>query len=333
MKDKIGIYGQILFCAMLLLIAVSCESNAPKNDGDGVPTMAHPDFDADSAFAFVKAQTDFGPRVPNSAAHQQCADYLKWQLERYCDTVSVQHFRAVAYDKTVLNGQNIMGSFAPEKSLRVLLAAHWDSRHIADFDPIEKNRTLPIDGANDGASGVGVLLEVARQLSIKNPQIGVDILFFDAEDYGTPSSENLPGDWWCLGSQHWSKLCKSTGYKAEYGILLDMVGAANATFYHEQFSTFYASDVVSKVWGTANQLGFGSYFLNEASNPITDDHLYVNQLAHLKMVNIIHQDKSSHTGFPAVWHTQNDNINNIDKTTLAAVGKTVLAVIYNEVER
>ena len=316
----------ILFCSFRLTGMMSCDNK--KNKDDVVTSNVKvPEFSADSAFLYVKKQTDFGPRVPNSEAHAGCAAFLEAELARFCDTVVVQSFDVKAYDGTVLHSKNIMGRFSPENSRRIILASHWDSRPFADHDSKEANRSKPIDGANDGASGVGVLLEIARQLSMKNPGIGIDILFFDAEDYGTPSSVDLPGDWWGLGSQYWAKQAAAANYQAEFGILLDMVGASDATFYHESFSAYYASDVVSKVWGTANKLGYGQYFINEAAHPITDDHLYVNKYANIKMIDIIHQDKKSGTGFSRVWHTLDDNINNIDKNTLHVVGTTLLAVV------
>lgn len=319
----------LILCVGLAFSA--CQTD-DKNNGikDKENTVNLPAFDIDSAYAFVKKQTDFGPRVPNTQAHDDCATYLLKTMQQYCDVAISQSFNAKTYDGKIMKGQNIIASFLPEKEERILLGAHWDSRHIADYDPNPDNRNTPVDGANDGASGVGVLMEVARQLQIKNPEIGVDIIFFDVEDYGTPNSEDIPGDWWCLGSQYWSKNKHIANYTAKYGILLDMVGAANATFYHEGFSYHFAPRVVSKVWGVANRLGFGSYFINESANPITDDHYYVNMLGKIQMINIIHQDKKSNTGFYPYWHTANDNIDKIDKNTLGVVGKTILALIYEE---
>ena len=315
------------------LMILSCGEKKDKNSQDKQQnTLSAPAFDSDSAFAFVKAQTDFGPRVPNSDAHANCANYLRAKLQEFCDTVYVQQFTTKAYNGTVLHCQNLIGSFYPDKSERILLASHWDSRPMADHDAIEANRDKAIDGADDGASGVGVLLELARQLQQDRPQLGVDIIFFDAEDYGTPSGVNLPGDWWCLGSQYWSNNQHVENYNARYGILLDMVGAPDAKFYHEYFSSFFAQDIVSKVWGMAYRLGYGNYFINQQANPITDDHYYVNKLAHIKMIDIIHQDGANGTGFRSVWHTTNDNIENIDAKTLGVVGSTLRAVLKEEHE-
>jgi len=319
---------------VFMFFSISCsDSNKKKNKNIKHKEqifITAPNFDPDSAFYFVKAQTDFGPRVPNTEAHRKCAQFLQNKLEEYCDVVIVQPFTTHTFDGTKINGKNIIGSFFPEKQRRVLLAAHWDSRPFADNDPNPANRNIPIDGANDGASGVGVLLEVARQLKEKNPEIGVDIIFFDAEDWGPRMGEPETGDWWCLGAQHWARNPHVANYKADYGILLDMVGAPNAKFLQEGISMHYASKIVAKVWSKAYQLGFRDYFLNFPGNPITDDHLYVNKIARIPMINIIHQDHTTGTGFFPAWHTLQDNISNIDRNTLYVVGTTVLAVIYDE---
>jgi hypothetical protein len=330
---KINIMKKLtLFFALFVLITISCNDSKKPTTTKNKPqiTIPHPTFDPDSAFYFVKSQTDFGPRVPNTEAHRNCALFLQQKLEQYCDKVIVQPFAATTFDGTKINCKNIIGSFFPEKEKRVLLAAHWDSRPIADNDPNPANRDKPVDGANDGASSVGVLLEIARQLKEHSPEIGVDIIFFDAEDWGIPGGQRGPDDWWALGSQYWAKKTHTPNYKAEFGILLDMVGAPNAKFLQEGYSTEYAPKIVSKVWAKAFQLGFRDYFLNFPGNPIIDDHLYVNKIAKIPMINIIHQDNTTGTGFVSTWHTLQDNIDNIDKYTLYVVGTTVLAVIKDE---
>ena len=327
MRKSIIFTGCLLFAMMLI---TQCDRKKDKTPVEREYVEA-PAFDADSAFAFVKAQTDFGPRVPNSEAHEQCARYLLSALSAYCDNVMAQTFTATAYNGTKLHGTNIIGSFSPEKPRRVALSSHWDSRHVADHDPDPANRNRPIDGANDGASGVGVLLEVARQLAQKRPDIGVDIVLFDAEDYGAPEGTHAPeGEWWGLGSQYWAENPHVADYRADYGILLDMVGDANAKFRYEHFSSEYAQDILTKVWSAASKLGFGKTFVAERTHPITDDHYYVNTLGNVRMIDIIHQDDYSGTGFTSTWHTLNDNIDHIDKNTLSVVGKTLLYVIYEE---
>jgi Zn-dependent M28 family amino/carboxypeptidase len=321
--------------ATFVLFSGSCydskkntNKNIIKKEADSVTL---PNFNQDSAFHFVKMQTDFGPRVPNTEAHKKCAQFLQDKLEEYCNKVAVQSFIANTYDGVKINGKNIIGSFSPEKQKRILLAAHWDSRPFADHDTNPANKETPIDGANDGASGVGVLLEIARQLKERTPEIGVDIILFDAEDWGTRNSQNeTGGDWWCLGSQHWAKNPHTANYKADFGILLDMVGAPNAKFLQEGVSMHYAARIVAKVWSKAFKFGFKDYFLNTAGNRITDDHFYVNKIAKIPMIDIIHQDNTTGTGFTSTWHTLQDNIDSIDKYTLFVVGTTVLAVVYGE---
>jgi len=322
----------IILIIILIVLIISCNDRNKSKDkflkNEVSISISMPVFDPDSAYCFVKAQTDFGPRVPNTEAHKKCAQFLQNQLEKYCDKVFVQSFVATTFDGTKINGKNIIGSFYPENPKRILLASHWDSRPFADNDPNPANKETPIDGANDGASGVGVLLEIARQLKEKSPDMGVDIIFFDAEDWGTKNSQNETGEWWCLGSQHWAKNLHIANYKANFGILLDMVGAPSAKFLQEGVSMQYAAQTVAKVWSKAYKLGFKDYFLNIAGNQITDDHLYVNRLAKIPMIDIIHQDNTTGTGFPSTWHTLQDNISNIDKHTLYVVGTTVLGVVY-----
>ena len=212
-----------------------------------------------------------------------------------------------------------------------MLCAHWDSRPYADEDDPQHHHT-PIDGANDGASGVGVLLEIARQLQQQAPAIGIDIVFFDAEDYGTPDfyQGKHPSDSWCLGSQYWGRIPHTPDYKARFGILLDMVGAPNATFYYEYYSKETANDAMKKIWKTAESLGYGNYFVPQDGGSITDDHIYVHSFRQIPCVDIIHYDTSTNTGFVPTWHTLDDTLEHIDKSTLKAVGQTVMTVIYNE---
>ncbi|MBO7491923.1 MAG: M28 family peptidase [Bacteroidales bacterium] len=322
-----------LLCIFLLIFA-GCHRKDKQGTVDSSSSnveVVKPAFDCDSAFAFVKAQTDFGPRVLGSEAHRQCRDYLVSKLRQYCDTVYVQTFTARTYDGKQFVAENIIGSVNPTAERRIVMASHWDSRPFADQDPVPMHREEAIDGANDGASGVGVLLEVARQLSLQKPNAGIDIIFYDAEDYGPRESDNASeGEWWGLGSQYWAKNPHVDGYKADYGILLDMVGSANPKFYQEQFSTHYAPNIVQKVWGTAYSLGYANYFINQPGGVITDDHYYVNKYAHIPMIDIIHYDRVSGTGFDPVWHTSQDNIQHIDKQSLGVVGTTLLQVIKNE---
>ncbi len=336
------LYNKLFFSslfAVILLMASgsSCQSNkttakAPTTTTKMSYTQVSPQFDADSAFLFVKKQVDFGTRVPNSAAHSECGDYLVSKLQEFGAQVVEQKATLKTYDGIALNARNIIGVFNPQQEKRILLFAHWDTRPFADQEKDKIKRTQPILGANDGASGVGVLLEIARQLNKTAVDIGVDIIFFDAEDWGQPSYERsqVPGDWYCLGSQYWAKNPHTPNYRANYGILLDMVGASNATFYKEGYSVEYASNITEKIWTLASRLGYGSFFINKKGGYITDDHLAVNQHRRAPSINIIHTTQDSPHGFGSFWHTHNDNMNVIDKATLKAVGQTVLEALYTE---
>jgi len=320
---------------LLIVLFIACNPS-PKQDDTTQNVQPREivqlcDFNKDSAYYFVNKQVEFGPRVPNTKAHKDCAEFLINTLGRYTDTLIVQALSVKAYNGTLLHGQNIIGIFNPDARKRILLSAHWDSRPYADHDPNPDNRRTPIDGANDGASGVGVLLEIARQLQLNSPQIGVDIIFFDIEDYGEPDDERhlYPGENWCLGSQAWAKNPHVNNYRAQYGILLDMVGNKNAQFAKEGISRQYAPDIVENIWSRANMLGFSYYFKNIESNPITDDHLYINVIRNIPCIDIIEWDTSSGTSFFKYWHTLNDNMSNIDKETLYAVGTVVLSAVYS----
>lgn len=292
--------------------------------------LEKPNFNGDSAYVFIQQQVDFGPRFPNNEAHAKCAIYLENKLNSYGLTTQIQLGKATTFDNKNITIKNVIGEYNPSAKKRILLFAHWDSRPFADQDT--KDISKPILGANDGASGVGVLIEVARQLSISKPEIGVDIIFFDAEDYGQPSSAMRPSntDTWCLGSQYWARNMHKENYTAEYGILLDMVGSSNAYFTQEQYSRTYAPNLVRKVWKIGQQLGYQDLFINKETNFVgTDDHKYVNQIAHIPSIDIIHYDQQTGNFHPS-WHTHDDNMEVIDKYTITAVGETLLAFIQSE---
>ena len=282
-------------------------------------------FNADSAFQYVQDQVDFGPRVPGSMEHGLAANYLFHQLKRFCDTAILQNGSMPTGTGQTVAIKNIIGSFHPEKKQRVLLAAHWDTRPQADQD--KERPDEPADGANDGASGVGVLLEMARQFQMQKPDIGVDIILFDAEDMG--SSEGGQNSW-CLGSQYWSKNLHRAGYDAKYGILLDMVGAPNAVFAFEQNSVNSADWLVKHVWRIGISLGFNKYFVPYPGGYITDDHVFVSRGTGIPMIDIIHYEAGNSNGFGSYWHTHDDNMDAVSSETLNAVGLTVLKTVFEE---
>ena len=316
---------------IFLITIISCNSKQEKATiKKSKVRIEVPNFNSDSAYFFVERQVSFGPRVISSKAWDQCSKYLTNKLESYGAKVIVQQAPITTYDQKKHTLRNIIGSYSPEKNNRIALFAHWDSRHVADYDTI--NTSQPILGANDGGSGVGVLLEIARNINLKNPKIGVDIIFFDAEDYGQPENSKFPtmNDSWCLGSQYWSKNPHKQNYFAKYGILLDMVGGKDAEFWQEGISSYYASNIIKKVWDIAHNIGYSNFFIYKKSPQIMDDHYYVNTITGIPTIDIIEYDPFSKTNFNKHWHTHADNMNNVNRETLKAVGQTVMRVIYSE---
>lgn len=325
-----------IFLFALLLLVYSC-----KKDPDSAPvtdesTQAHepvkvPAFSKDSAYAFVARQVAFGPRVPGKEGHQAMRQWLVAKLKTYGATVTEQTFKANTATIGEVRAANIIAAFNPSYARRVVLAAHWDTRYAADEDVTGADK--PADGADDGGSGVGVLLEIARLLKDHPISIGVDLVFFDAEDQGASDSG---AETWCLGSQYWAQNPHVRGYRADYGILLDMVGARGAEFQKEDLTAVFPSSKVSrihqhydKVWSLAKGMGKSAHFIDNRSRPITDDHYFVNMYTDIPMIDIINKPMNSAKGFGDHWHTHNDNMDVIDASVLGAVGQVVTAYLYN----
>ncbi len=334
---------RITLSCLSFFLCLSCSSPAKQasttmesTQTESQPKQQFPQFSGDSAWHYAEAQTLFGPRTPNSAAHKACKAYLVATLKRFGASVTEQSFTVRAWDGNDLKATNIIASLFPEKQERIMLCAHWDSRPWADQDPNPGNHKKPVLGANDGASGVGVLMEIARILGNKDltafPSVGIDLVLFDVEDYGTPTwfEGEKREDSWCLGSQYWSKQASGSGYKARYSILLDMVGDQKPTFHWESYSLANAPSVVSKVWNAASSLGYGNLFLSREGGYITDDHLPVNQLAKIPCIDIIDFNPAKPTGFPSYWHTLGDTMDKLDPSTLKAVGETLIKVAFSE---
>lgn len=317
----------LLFCGLGACGNRTANNNVPEQD-----TMAlAPDFNADSAYAYTAAQCEFGPRVPNTDTHVRCGHYIAEKFRSFGAVVIDQYVDLKAFDGTVLKARNIIASYNPDAEVRILLCGHWDSRPWADNDPDSANWRRPVLAANDAASDVAVMLEIARSVS-KNPlKIGLDLICFDAEDYGTPQFMGGGNEAsWCLGSQYWAQNPHKYGYKAMYGILMDMVGGRGSTFSKESFSLQYAAQVVDKVWNTAESLGYGNYFPKREGGYITDDHIPINQIARIPCIDIVPYYTDGPSGFGPTWHTVSDDMEHIDKNVLKAVGQTVLQVVYNE---
>ena len=275
-------------------------------------------FDANGAMDLARQQCAFGPRVPGTPQHAKCAEWLTTTLQASCDTVIVQQADVKTGQGGMIGIKNIIGVINPEASQRLLLLAHWDTRPWADNDPDAANHKKPVMGANDGASGVAVLLQLARQIKEQGTALGIDILLVDAEDMGITDIEES----WGLGTQYWAKHPHVQGYKPLFGILLDMVGASDATFTREYYSLQYAGGFVDLVWKCAA----GSHFVNANGGAVTDDHVFVNQ-AGIPCIDIIDMRNNGDTGFCPVWHTVNDTMDGISATTLGEVGQTLLNVI------
>lgn len=318
--------------AACLLLLAGCKhkpEQAPAAAGVDYTQVAVPAFSADSAYALVAAQLAYGPRTPGSQAAAGCAAMLAGQLGRWCDTVILQDFRAMLWDGTTVPGRNIIGSLNPQAPKRVLLAAHWDSRLWADHDPDEGNHRKPVPGANDGASGAAVLVEMARVMSQMPPSVGVDFVLFDLEDQGQPEwADGYTDNTWCLGSQHWAQNRHVPCYTAVYGVLFDMVGTAEPRFTKEQVSRTYAPGLTDKLWATAAALGHGSIFVGSNTDPILDDHLYINQMAGIPTVDIVQNSPS--TSFFTHWHTTTDDLKAISPATMATVAEVVMKTIYGD---
>lgn len=298
------------------------DSSAPQAE-DLAATLA---FNADSAYAFVAALSEFGPRVPNMEAHRRAGAWLASRLRSFGWDVTEQQALLTAFDGTPLQARNIMGQLNPEKPHRLLLLAHWDSRPWADNDPDPAKRTQPVPGANDGASGVGVLLELARILAAENSQAAVDILFVDAEDWGAEHDE----DSWALGTRYFAEHPPVEGYRPEQAILLDMVGSPDARFGYEYFSQEANPALLRKVWSSAASLGLGKWFHTGFGGAVTDDHVQLIEHG-IPAIDIIdYRYSDSYQGFDPAWHTTHDTIDRISAETLGAVGKTLEHVIKNK---
>ena len=321
----------IIHLWLLATLVTACKTKPSSEQSTEIALVKTPAFNADSAFAYIEKQVSFGPRVPNSPAHVRGGDYLAATLRRFGCAVVEQKFVATTYDGKKLNARNIIGSFNPTAIKRILLTSHWDSRPVAEQDATDKK--TPIAGANDGASGVGVLLELMRTLAQANPKpnVGVDVIFFDVEDGGNSDLAKDKYSGFCLGSQYWANNKHTPNYSAYFGILLDMVGAKGATFPKEGYSKQYAGEITRNVWNIASRLGYNQYFIDQDGGSITDDHLPVNETAKIPMIDIIHlQLNNPQKTFFEDWHTHEDDLRNIDRNTLKAVGQVLIQVLYQE---
>lgn len=317
-------------CLVLVLSAFhlfSCTSNRtpeqqnpPQSEASQQSADAEtPRFDAEQAFKFLLAQTAFGPRNPGSSGHRRCRDYLAAELQPYADAVNLQEFIHIGYEGERYKMTNIVSSFNLQAKGRIMLAAHWDTRPTADQEQEPPKRKQPILGANDGASGVAVLLEIARQMKLHPPPIGVDIVLFDGEDFGKESDLSN----FSLGARHFAKK-KPSGYNPHYAVVVDMVGDKELALLQEEASLKFAPDVVRKVWTLARDLGI-TQFSFERRDEVFDDHVPLNQ-AGIRTIDIIDFEYPDETN--RYWHTLEDTPDKCSAESLKAVGTVLLHLIY-----
>lgn len=314
---------------VILLIGISACKTDPKTSEPAVKKdpVKIPAANGDSLYTFVEKQLSFGYRIPGTPEHIACKDWIVSKLESYGADVIEQKFTTSFLTVKNVDAFNIIASFNPNHKKRILIGAHWDSRMIAEKDQDKAKQDKPISGADDGGSGVAGLLEIARQLSENEIDLGIDLIFFDAEDQGNSNVDES----WALGAQHWGKNMHKRGYKAKFGILLDMIGSKGATFGKEFYSQQYAKSYQDKVWTLARRMGYTDMFVNTLFGRIGDDHLYVNKYAGIPMFDIINYRVGENL-FGAYHHTHDDDIDVIDKRTLRVVTQVVLAAIFKESE-
>ena len=319
-------YRPLLFAILLIGLFSACKEDQGTVAPSPIKNVKIPVFQVDSAYSHIEKQMSFGPRIPGSQSHTDCKDWMASKLKEYGADVIEQNFTENSSFKSGLKATNVIGQFNPEFKKRIILAAHWDTRYAADADPDPANHTKPVPGADDGGSGVGVILEIARLLSENPIEMGVDVIFFDLEDQGT----NDERDSWGLGAQYWSRNLHKPGYRAKYGVLLDMVGTKNARFGKEAYSMRYAKNPTNKIWQLAQNMGYSDLFVNDNIGGVTDDHYFVNTIAGIPMLDIINKPIGSETGFGPHWHTLQDDMDIIDKRTLRVVGQVVTTALYRE---
>ncbi len=338
---QMAFVAYIAFVAFtLFLVAASACDRKERDSGVSAPRLSFvdrdrevPAFSADSAYHFIERQVSFGPRNPGSEGHRKTRDYLVGTLQSYAGSqaVYVQQFTHTGYSGEMYRMGNIIASFRPGMGDRVMLLAHWDTRPRAEKDPDPLKRSQPIPGADDGGSGVGVLLEFARIFHDHPPPLGVDILLFDGEDYGREGDL----DYYFLGSRYWSENPPVPEYRPRFGVLLDMVGAGDAVFPREGFSMQYAPGLVDEVWEIARQMGYDHLFVDEKGSSIADDHWIINRKTGIPTINIIHHKPprplQTAINFPEHWHTHADDMDIISTETLQAVGEVLLELVYNRI--
>lgn len=332
--------NNILVIIASALLLLSCGNRQQQAKETTTTVLAAPTFSGDSALVCIYEQCAFGARVPGSEAHRLCGDYIISKFRQYGLTTCEQTAELRAWNGDRLPMRNIVASMNPDAEMRLLISAHWDSRPWADNDPDPKNHHTPVIGANDGASGVAVMIELARILSqaetgcgLERGEWGIDFVCFDCEDYGIAQwadDDEKSDDTWALGSQVWASHPHKTDYRALWGINLDMVGGRDACFMREGISMHFARNIVDRAWNMASQLGLSQYFPQKDGGYVTDDHLPINQRLGIPVIDIVpHYADCEQSSFGPTWHTVNDTPEMIDINTLTAVGTLMTHLCCN----
>ena len=293
--------------AVCLALAVACTARG----GASRPR----EFAGERAFGYLQQQMQFGPRIPGTPGHERTGDWILAHLRATADTVAIQSFTHVTRRGASLHLRNFLARFRPTVSERVLLLAHWDTRPRADQSPNLGQQRLPVPGANDGASGVALLLGLADVLKAKPPAVGVDLLFVDGEDYGdfaTDSNDVLIGSRYFAGHQ-------PSGYPPLFAVLFDMVADKDQQFYYEGNSQAVAPEVVDRVWRAAADLGYSRVFLPGVKHTLIDDHVAL-QKAGIHAIDVVDFD------YP-YWHTTDDTIEKVSAASLQVVGDVAVALV------
>lgn len=310
--------GKIVSLLPLVLLLAGCPSAGKDANTENTAVASKaPKLSADSAFALLKAQVAFGPRVPGTEGHARQLQWMVQYLGSRADTLVQQSFTYTTTKGVPLQLTNLLARFNPASPDRVLLVAHWDTRPTADNDSDPAMQKQPIAGANDGASGVALLMEIANVLARNQAPIGVDLLFVDGEDYG-PSGDDM-----YIGAKHFAANLPP-GYKPLYGVLVDMIGDQNPIYRIESNSQDLAPEVVDRVWRTAEELGLGNYFQRSSLGAIEDDHITLNQ-AGIRTIDIIDFDYGPGNTF---WHTSQDVVAHTSPLGLGVVGNVLLELIF-----
>jgi len=302
---------------LTLCLIVGCKSDAKEGSAaQRSPAATSTGFSGGSAYNYAKAQVDFGPRVPGTPAAQKAGDWIIRQMRARADTVIVQSFTYTTADGKKLPLRNILARFRPNLSERVLYITHWDSRPISESAATDAEKKMPVPGANDGASGVGMFVALGDVLKRTAPNVGVDLLFTDGEDYGQfgpPEVDVL------IGSKYFATHLPSPGYKPVYGVLWDMIGDKDLRIPYEMNSFQQAPEVVSRVWQTAADLGYGDIFVQESGGLITDDHIPLLNVG-IPVIDVIDLTYPPH-------HTPQDTMDKISAQSLAKVGDVATALV------